>query len=384
MLSGRRPTLPSLKIGSLRVRLPIIQGGMGVGVSRSGLASAVANAGGVGVIASVALGATTKGLTRDFVAANLEVLRDEIRRARAASNGVIGVNVMSAVSDNAHLIETAVESGADLLLLGAGLPRLPESVAKVAKDGPTRFAVIVSSLRALQIIFQLWSRRYGMVPDAVIVEGPLAGGHLGFKKAQLTDPAHALEALLPPILAEAGRMADIHEKPIPVIAAGGIYTGADIHRMLSLGAQGVQMGTRFVATVESDASDEFKQSYVRCSREDIVIIDSPVGLPGRAIRSQFTDDVALGLKKPFVCPFRCLTNCDPLTAPYCIARALVKAMQGDMSQGFAFAGANAWRVDRIMPVQELISTLVAEYEAAAAADEAASEPERQADRAEAR
>ncbi len=275
---------------------------------------------------------------------------------------------MSAVSDNARLIETAVESGADLLLLGAGLPKLPKSVAEAVKQIPTRFAIIVSSLRAMQIIFQLWSRRYATVPDAVVVEGPLAGGHLGFLRDQLRDPAHSLEALLPPIVAEAARMETLHEKAIPVIAAGGIFTGADLHRMLSLGAKGVQMGTRFAATVESDASDAFKQTYVRSSKQDIVIIDSPVGLPGHAIRNQFTDDVALGRKKPFVCPFRCLTTCDPHTAPYCIARALVKAMQGDMAHGFAFAGANAWRVDRLLRVQDLMSSLVAEFDACVAAE----------------
>ncbi len=320
------------------------------------------------MIASVGLGAITKGLDRNFVSANAEVLREEISRARAASDGAIGVNVMSAVSDHAALMETAVESGADLLLLGAGLPRLPISVARVAKEIPTRFVVIVSSLRAMKIIFQLWSRRYATVPDAVVVEGPLAGGHLGFRKEQLSDPAYSLDALLPAIVAEAARMEIVHEKAIPVIAAGGIFTGADIRRVFSLGAKGVQLGTRFAATVESDASDEFKRAYVRSSKDDIVIIDSPVGLPGRAIRNQFTDDVARGLKKPFVCPFRCLTNCDPQTAPYCIARALVKAMQGDMAHGFAFAGANAWRVDRILTVKELMTTLVDEFSESAAAE----------------
>ena len=153
-----------------------------------------------------------------------------------------------------------------------------------------------------------------------------------------------------------------HGKSIPVIAAGGIFTGADIHKMFSMGAQGVQMGTRFAATVESDASDEFKQAYVDSSKEDIVIIDSPVGLPGRAIRNQFTEDVALGLKKPFVCPYKCLKMCNPETAPYCIANALVRALQGDLENGFAFAGANAWRVDKVITVNELMTSLVDEFE----------------------
>ena len=335
---------------------------MGVGVSRSGLASAVANAGGIGVIASVGLGLLTGGAKQDIVSPNPEVLREELKRAKETSRGPIGVNVMAAVSDSAGLIETAVENGADIIFLGAGLPKLPPSVARRLNELPTRFAVIVSSLRAMKLIFRFWSKRYSALPDAVVVEGPMAGGHLGFRKEQLSDPGYSLEAILPPIVAEAARVGTDCGKSIPVIAAGGIFTGYDIYRMLSLGAQGVQMGTRFAATVESDASDEFKQSYIESSEEDIVIIDSPVGMPGRAIRNRFTEDVSLGLKKPFVCPHRCLTACDPETAPYCIARALVRAMQGDLANGFAFAGANAWRVDRVITVNELITSLVDEFE----------------------
>jgi nitronate monooxygenase len=205
------------------------------------------------------------------------------------------------------------------------------------------------------------------VPDAVVVEGPLAGGHLGFRKEQLQDPDYALEALLPPIVAEATRLGELHGKTIPVIAAGGVFTGADIYRMFELGASGVQMGTRFAATVESDASEAFKQAYVNSSPEDIVIIDSPVGMPGRALRNRFTDDAALGLKMPFACPYRCLTHCRPEEAPFCIASALVNAMQGDLAHGFAFAGANAWRVESILRVSELMASLVDEFELAAVA-----------------
>jgi nitronate monooxygenase len=219
----------------------------------------------------------------------------------------------------------------------------------------------------MKLVFRFWAKRYGAVPDAVVVEGPMAGGHLGFRKDQLGDPAHSLEAILPPVVAEAGRMEAHHGKSIPVIAAGGIFTGPDIHRVFSLGARGVQLGTRFAATVESDASDEFKQAYVRSSKGDIVIVDSPVGLPGRAIGNRFTEEVARGSKKPFVCSYQCLTACDPETAPYCIAGALVSAMQGDLAHGFAFAGANAWRVDEVLTVHELISSLVDGFELCASA-----------------
>jgi nitronate monooxygenase len=350
MPRDRGPIIPSLKIGSLEVKLPIIQGGMGVGISRSGLASAVAAAGGIGVIASVGLGALAGGPTQDLMSANSEALGREIRRAKEISRGAIGVNVMSVVSDSAKLIETAVESGADVLFLGAGVPRLPRSVARALNSGlSTHLAVIVSSLRAMRL-----------------VEGPMAGGHLGFRKEHLDDPGHSLEAILPDIVAETARMEVEHCKSIPVIAAGGIFTGSDACRMLSLGAHGIQMGTRFAATVESDAADEFKQAYVRSSKEDIVIIDSPVGMPGRAIGNRFTEDVARGRKKPFACPYKCLRTCDPETAPYCIAGALLRAVQGDLENGFAFAGANAWRVDSIITVEELITSLVDEFELCAA------------------
>jgi nitronate monooxygenase len=367
MPRDRGPIIPSLKIGSLEVKLPIIQGGMGVGISRSGLASAVAAAGGIGVIASVGLGALAGGPTQDLMSANSEALGREIRRAKEISRGAIGVNVMSVVSDSAKLIETAVESGADVLFLGAGVPRLPRSVARALNSGlSTHLAVIVSSLRAMRLIFRLWSKHYASVPDAVVVEGPMAGGHLGFRKEHLNDPGHSIEAILPDIVAETARMEVEHCKSIPVIAAGGIFTGSDACRMLSLGAHGIQMGTRFAATVESDAADEFKQAYVRSSKEDIVIIDSPVGMPGRAIGNRFTEDVARGRKKPFACPYKCLRTCDPETAPYCIAGALLRAVQGDLENGFAFAGANAWRVDSIITVEELITSLVDEFELCAA------------------
>jgi len=345
-------TIPSLQIGPHKVRWPIIQGGMGVSVSRNRLAAAVANAEGVGVIASVGL-----GLTYNPVVPNWIVLREEINLARATSSGILGVNVMQAVSDHEQLIETAVRCGVDLLFLGAGIPVLPDSVVRARNDIPTRFVIIVSSARAMTIIFKQWFRHYGFVPDAVVVEGPLAGGHLGFKRDQLFDPAFSLETLLPPIVAEAKRLESLYEKPIPVIAAGGVFTGTDIHRMFKLGAQGVQLGTRFAATVESDASDAFKQAYLNCSEEDIVIIDSPVGLPGRAIRNQFTDEVVAGIRIPFICSSQCLTSCNPESAPFCIAAALKNAAQGDMANGFPFAGANAWRVDRLLTVPELMREL---------------------------
>jgi NAD(P)H-dependent flavin oxidoreductase YrpB (nitropropane dioxygenase family) len=195
----------------------------------------------------------------------------------------------------------------------------------------------------------------------VVVEGPLAGGHLGFKKEQIDDPDYTLEKILPEVIAVVKPYEQRFGRSIPVIAAGGIYTGADIHKFMKMGAQAVQMGTRFVATHECDASQKFKQAYIDCSREDIIIIDSPVGLPGRAIGGKFFDRLAAGIKETFRCHWKCLKSCNFRKAPYCIASALTNARNGNFDGGFAFSGANAYRVKQIISVKELIETLTAEY-----------------------
>jgi len=355
--------MPSLKIGELEAKIPIIQGGMGVGVSLSGLASAVANEGGIGVIATAAIGMLEPDFSTNFKEANKRALRKEIRNARKMTDGIIGVNIMMALSDCDELVLIAVDEGVDLVLLGAGLPLKVLTLDRLKKV-TTKIVPIVSSARAAKIIFQYWARNYNHVPDAVVVEGPLAGGHLGFKKEQIDDPDYRLEKILPEVISAIKSFEQQFNKSIPVIAAGGIYTGADIHKFIQLGAQGVQMATRFVATYECDASIEFKEAYVKCKEEDIVIIDSPVGLPGRAIRNKFLNDVSAGMKKPFKCPWKCLKTCNYMKAPYCIALVLTNAKQGKLEDGFVFAGANAFRVDKIVSVKELIGTLLAEYEKA--------------------
>jgi nitronate monooxygenase len=361
--------MPKLRIGNLEVNMPIIQGGMGVGVSLSGLASAVANEGGIGVISSAGIGMLEADFENNFMEANRRILTGEIKRAKKMTKGVIGVNILVAISDFNELLKTAVAAGADLVFLGAGLPLHvlgtwpPEEWEKIT----SKIVPIVSSSRAAKIIFQSWQKHYNCVPDAVVVEGPLAGGHLGFKKEQIFDPAYALEKILPEIIAVIKPFEKIFSKTIPVIAGGGIFTGADIFKFMRLGASGVQMATRFVATYECDASDEFKNAYIKCRKEDLVIIDSPVGLPGRAIRNQFLDKIASGNKIPFKCPWKCLKTCDLKSSPYCIARALTNAKNGHLDQGFAFSGANAYRVDKIVSVKELFKTLIAEYAAAASA-----------------
>ena len=358
--------IPSLKIGDIEARIPIVQGGMSVGISLSGLAAAVANEGGIGVIGAAGIGMLEPDFKTNYREANKRALSKELRRARDLSDGVIGVNIMLALSDYDDLVKVAVDEGADLLFLGAGLPlKLPKTLSlERLQQVRTKVVPIVSSARAARIIFQHWAKRYQHIPDAVVVEGPMAGGHLGFKKEEIDDPNYALEKLVPAVIEAIEPFEQQFGKEIPVIAAGGIFTGADIARFMRLGAQGVQMATRFVATYECDASPAFKEMYLKCRKDDLVIIDSPVGLPGRAIRNDFLDDVARGIKKPFECPWKCLKTCDYRTSPYCIARALTNAKKGKLSDGFAFAGANAYRVEKITSVHELIDSLLDEYEKA--------------------
>jgi nitronate monooxygenase len=343
----------------LTAKLPIIQGGMGVGISLSGLASAVANEGGIGVIATAGIGMNEPDFSRNFPEANIRALRKEIRKARELTKGILGVNIMVAMSNFADMVRTALEEGIDIIYSGAGLPlNLPQFLSDSKK---TKLVPIVSSARASGIIVKKWSEKYSRLPDALVVEGPMAGGHLGFKEQMIGNPEYSLEKLLPEVIRAIRPYEERYKKPIPVIAAGGIYTGKDIYRVFQLGASGVQMATRFVTTYECDASEGFKQAYVDSRREDIVIIKSPVGMPGRAIKNAFLDEVSKGKRKPFKCPYHCIVTCDYKTSPYCIASALINAKRGNLSHGFAFAGENAYRAKGIISVKELIAILTEEY-----------------------
>lgn len=351
--------LPPLKIGDRISRLPIVQGGMGVGISMSGLASAVAEQGGVGVISAAMPGIQEPDIAKNGAAANIRVLQREIRKARQRTGGVIGVNIMVALSNFEDMVRTSVSEGADVIFVGAGLPlNLP---GLLPPGCGTRLAPIVSSARAARIICQKWKNRFEVLPDAVVVEGPMAGGHLGFTLDQIEDPAFALENLVAEVVEALRSFQNGTGEPIPVIAAGGIFTGADIHRFLSLGAAGVQLGTRFVATHECDADDSFKRVYLEAGEEDIQIIQSPVGMPGRVVRNGFVAEIEQGRKKPFSCPFHCIKTCDPKKSPYCIALALANARKGCFQKGFAFAGQNAHRITKIVTVKELMDTLVDEF-----------------------
>jgi nitronate monooxygenase len=348
-----------LKIGNLAVAVPIIQGGMGVGISLSGLASAVANEGGVGVISSAGLGLLYKNLSGNFLEASIMGLKEEIRKAREKTLGIIGVNVMVAMTNFADMIRTAIAEKVDLVIAGAGLPLDLPSFLK--KDSITKLVPIVSSSRAARIICEKWKANYNYLPDAVIVEGPKAGGHLGFKEEQIKDSDYSLEKLVPEIVKELQPFEEKYNQKIPLIAAGGIYTGEDIKKIMKLGAAGVQMGTIFVTSNECDASPAFKQSYIDAEEKDIEIIKSPVGMPGRAIFSSFIEKVRDGKKQPVKCPFKCIKTCDISKSPYCIIVALINAFKGNFENGYAFAGSNAFRATKISSVKEIFQSLLKEY-----------------------
>lgn len=351
--------IKSLKIGNLTAKLPIIQGGMGIGISLNNLASAVANEGGIGVISTAGIGMCEKDFSTNYVEANIRALKKEIQKAREKTRGILGVNVMVALSNFADMVKTAIDEGIDIIFSGAGLPlNLPKFLDKT-KD--TKIVPIVSSGRAANIITKRWLEKYDYLPDAVVVEGPKAGGHLGFSVEQISNPDYALEKILADVINAIKPYEESYGKTIPVIAAGGIYTGEDIYRFIKLGASGVQMATRFVTTEECDASINFKKAYINCKKEDIGIIKSPVGMPGRAIVNKFLEDVNKGGKKPYKCLFHCIISCNYRKSPYCIAQALINAQKGDLKNGFAFAGSNAYRAKEITTVKELIQKLEKEY-----------------------
>ena len=350
---------PQLKIGDLIAKIPIIQGGMGVGISLSGLASAVAKEGGIGVIAAAMIGMGEPDLGSNYREANIRALERELRHARENTDGILGVNIMVALTNFSDMVKTAIKEKADIIFAGAGLPL---DLPRYLKDGArTKLVPIISSARAASIICKKWLSKFDYLPDAFVVEGPKAGGHLGFKPEQLDDPEFSLELTVPQVVQAVREFEEKTQKKIPVIAAGGVFDGEDINKFLQLGAAGVQMGTRFVATHECDADEKFKQAYVQAKEEDIQIIKSPVGLPGRAVMSAFLEDVKNGLKKPFKCPFHCISSCDYSKSPYCISLALANAKKGLLKHGFAFAGKNAYRIESIISVKELITSLRESY-----------------------
>jgi len=345
--------MPGLNIGGLEIETCIIQGGMGVGISLSGLASGVSNNGGIGNVASVGLG-DHENFIGSYAEANAAGLRKEIMKTRKMTNGVFGVNVMKALSDYDTLVQTVVEESVPLLFTGAGFdPDLPEKL----RGSDTMAVPVISYAGFIPRVLDAWG---DYRPAAIVIEGPMAGGHLGYGMKRLEKEGF-IEGCLEKEVRKAVEV--VRGLNIPIIAAGGIYTGADIHRFLKLGASGVQMGTRFVTTDECDADIRFKEEYLRATEDDIILIKSPVGFPGRVVNNYFVENVGKGDK--VVCPYHCLTACKKEEATYCIADALKNAGAGNLEKGFAFAGANAYRCNEIIPVKELMDILKEEYVVAA-------------------
>lgn len=345
--------MKALKIGELTARIPVIQGGMGVGISLSGLAGSVAACGGVGVISTAQIGYRDPEFEKDPIGTNLRVIGEEIRKARAiAKGGILGVNIMVATRQYAEYVKAAVKSGIDLIISGAGLPMdLPKLVA----GSKTKIAPIVSTVKAARVICRFWDHHYQRMPDLVVIEGPKAGGHLGFSRKQLEEfTPVTYDQEIRGILAEVKKYADKYGKEIPVVVAGGIFTREDMLHAMELGADGVQMGTRFVTTWECDASEAYKQTYLHAKKEDIVIVDSPVGMPGRAIRNRFLEEKE-SRREPIRKCYQCIATCNPADTPYCITRALVHAAKGETDDALLFCGENAWRCEKMEHVADIMA-----------------------------
>lgn len=328
---------------------------MGVGVSRSGLAGAVAKAGGVGMISSAQIGYDEPDFEQDVRGCNIRALEKHVKLAKEqADGGLVGVNIMVALSHYAEHVNAAVRAGADLIVCGAGLPvSLPEMV----KDADTAIAPVVSSWKAASVLLRMWDKKYKRTADLLVVEGPQAGGHLGFTREQLEDiPALSFDSEIRRIIQEKRVYEEKYGVSIPVVAGGGIFDRMDVERMMQTGADGVQVATRFVVTEECDASRAYKQAYIDAGQEDVVIIKSPVGMPGRAIRNEFIRLMEQGRAAVRHC-FGCIRNCDPGNTPYCITQALINAVKGDLDHGLIFCGAKVDRIREMTTVAALMREL---------------------------
>lgn len=344
-----------LKIGNLIAKLPIIQGGMGVGVSLSNLAGNVAKYGAIGVISAAHPGYLEKDFEKNTLQANLRALKNHIRKAKDISNnGIIGVNIMVAMKNYKELVEASIEGGADLIISGAGLPlKLPE----YTKNSEIKILPIVSSSKATKLILSYWKKHYNRIADGIIVEGPEAGGHLGFKADTLDNDIIKFDDNVKDIIETVKQLEFEYKKEIPVIVAGGVFDSNDIKKYMELGAKGVQMGSRFVATYECDVDMKFKEAYLNCNKSDIKIVKSPVGMPGRAINNEFLRKINNETNKISKC-YNCLVPCNPSTTPYCISEALINAARGNINNGLVFCGANAYRINKIMSVKDLLDELI--------------------------
>ena len=345
-----------LEIGDRIAKVPIVQGGMGVGVSLGGLAGAVAKAGGVGIISTAQIGFKEEGFENNPYEANLKAIEKEYKKARKISpEGVIGFNIMVALKHYKEYVIKAAQTGADIIISGAGLATdLPEYV----KGFKTKIAPIVSSERAANVLLKLWDRKYKRTADMVVIEGPKAGGHLGFTKEEAQNISdEEFDNSIKNIINVVKQYASKYGKKIPVVVAGGIDDSAKVSHALDLGADGVQVASRFVASHECDAHINFKQAYINAKEEDIILVKSPVGMPGRAIKNKFTERVKESADTIDKC-YGCLEKCNPKEIPYCITKALINAVKGDTDNGLIFSGANTYKIDRLESVEKIIESLL--------------------------
>lgn len=344
-----------ITMGNKTARLPIIQGGMGVGVSLSGLAGAVAENGGIGIISTAQIGFDDNDFDKNQSECNRNAIIRHIRHAKAGvTDGLVGANIMVALKDYKGHVRAAVEAGADIIISGAGLPvELPGLV----EGSDTKIAPIVSSEKAANVILAMWDRKFKRTADMLVIEGPKAGGHLGFSKEQLDNiDAVDYDDEIKRIIAVTEKYSEKYGYHIPVIAAGGIFDREDVEHALDLGADGVQAATRFVVTKECDASMAYKQAYIDASEEDVVIIKSPVGMPGRALNNSFIKRINVEKEKVKKC-YNCLAHCNPSDIPYCITKALISAVEGDIENGLIFCGSNVGRLKKMTTVSEVMKEL---------------------------
>lgn len=348
----RREKMSQLNIKNLAPRLPIIQGGMGIGVSMSSLAGAVAAEGAIGVISAAQIGFTEPDYDQNPLDASIRMLGKHIKWAKEKSNnGIIGVNIMVAVREYAKYVNAAIENGADLIISGAGLPlELP----KLTKGSDIKIVPIISSLKAATILLKMWDKKDNRVPDGVIIEGPKAGGHLGFKKDEvLTFSQIDFDEQVRQICNIIKIYEEKYKTNIPVIVAGGIDSKEMAKHYFRLGAKGIQIATPLVTTEECDASLSYKQAYINAKKEDIVLVNSPVGMPGRAILNPFIKRIKQQKEMMTRC-HQCIKGCKPEEISYCITEALIRAVKGDVENGLIFCGANAYQQNKIVTVKDVL------------------------------
>ena len=350
--------MKNLKIGEKLTRIPLIQGGMGVGISLGRLAGAVAKEGGIGIISTAQIGYREPDFDKDPAGANLRAIESEMNKARTISpDGIIGYNVMTALKEHAAHIKAAVKAGADIIISGAGLPT---DLPALTEGSNTKIAPIVSTDKSANVILKYWDRKYRRTADLVVIEGPQAGGHLGFRKEELSE--YTLETYgeeIQRIIRTVKKYGEKYGVEIPVVVAGGIYDSTDVKRVMDLGADGVQVATRFVTTEECDADIRYKEAYIHASAKDIAIVKSPVGMPGRAIINPLMRRVADGEQIPHSPCHRCLAKCSPADIPYCITDGLINAVKGNIDEGLLFCGAKAWKARKIDTVREAVQELFA-------------------------